>query len=121
MSNGSGPFETLLAALILRVYSSPMNELPCPARPEMVMMLLRTAERGERVLERALEGIGLSPAKLAVSGGLGAGGGGRAVAGGGARGRRVGPGHVGGAGRSGRGGGLPVAGRSRPASQLRQV
>jgi len=52
-----------------------MNELPCPARPEMVMMLLRTAERVERVLERALEGIGLSPAKLAVLGGLAAAGG----------------------------------------------
>jgi MarR family transcriptional regulator, transcriptional regulator for hemolysin len=66
---------TLLAVLILRVYSSHVNELPCPARPEMVMMLLRTAERVERVLERALEGIGLSPAKLAVLGGLASAGG----------------------------------------------
>jgi DNA-binding MarR family transcriptional regulator len=41
----------------------------------MVMMLLRTAERVARVLERALEGIGLSPAKLAVLGGLAAAGG----------------------------------------------
>ncbi len=39
------------------------------------MMLLRTAERVERTLERALEGIGLSPAKLAVLGGLAAAGG----------------------------------------------
>jgi DNA-binding MarR family transcriptional regulator len=39
------------------------------------MMLLRTAERVERMLERALEGIGLSPAKLAVLGGLAAAGG----------------------------------------------
>ena len=69
------PFETHLAVLISRVYSSPMNEVPCPARPEIVMMLLRTAERVERVLERALEGIGLSPAKLAVLGGLAAAGG----------------------------------------------
>ena len=39
------------------------------------MVLLRTAERVERALERALEGVGLSPAKLAVLGGLaGAGG-----------------------------------------------
>jgi MarR family transcriptional regulator for hemolysin len=35
-----------------------------------VMQLLRSAERVERALERALEGIGLSPAKLAVLGGL---------------------------------------------------
>jgi DNA-binding MarR family transcriptional regulator len=41
----------------------------------MVMMLLRTAERVERALERALDGIGLSPAKLAVLGGLTAAGG----------------------------------------------
>jgi DNA-binding MarR family transcriptional regulator len=41
----------------------------------MVMLLLRTAERAERALERALEGIGLSPAKLAVLGGLTAAGG----------------------------------------------
>jgi DNA-binding MarR family transcriptional regulator len=52
-----------------------VNELPCPDRPEVVMMLLRTAERVERALERALEGIGLSPAKLAVLGGLAAAGG----------------------------------------------
>jgi DNA-binding MarR family transcriptional regulator len=35
-----------------------------------VIQLLRTAERVERALERALDGIGLSPAKLAVLGGL---------------------------------------------------
>jgi DNA-binding MarR family transcriptional regulator len=43
------------------------------------MMLLRTAERVERTLERALEGIGLSPAKLAVLGGLAAAGGRRSL------------------------------------------
>jgi DNA-binding MarR family transcriptional regulator len=52
-----------------------VNEVSCPDRPEIVMMLLRTAERVERALERALEGIGLSPAKLAVLGGLAAAGG----------------------------------------------
>ena len=57
-------------------YSSLVNELPCPDRQELVVVLLRTAERVERALERALEGIGLSPAKLAVLGGL-AGAGGR--------------------------------------------
>jgi DNA-binding MarR family transcriptional regulator len=35
-----------------------------------MLQLLRTAERVERSLERALEGIGLSPAKLAVGGRL---------------------------------------------------
>ncbi|HYL05026.1 MAG TPA: MarR family transcriptional regulator [Thermoanaerobaculia bacterium] len=49
--------------------------MSCPERPEVVMMLLRTAERVERALERALEGIALSPAKLAVLGGLAAAGG----------------------------------------------
>jgi DNA-binding MarR family transcriptional regulator len=39
------------------------------------MSLLRTAERAERALERALEGIGLSPAKLSVLGFLTAAGG----------------------------------------------
>jgi DNA-binding MarR family transcriptional regulator len=39
------------------------------------MLLLRAAERVERALERALEGIGLSPAKLAVLSGLAAAGG----------------------------------------------
>jgi DNA-binding MarR family transcriptional regulator len=34
------------------------------------MLVLRTAERVERALERSLEEIGLSPAKLAVLGGL---------------------------------------------------
>ncbi len=34
------------------------------------MLVLRTAERVERTLERSLEEIGLSPAKLAVLGGL---------------------------------------------------
>ena len=57
------------------VYSSLVNEMSCPDRPEIVMMLLRTAERVERALERALEGIALSPAKLAVLGGLAAAGG----------------------------------------------
>jgi DNA-binding MarR family transcriptional regulator len=52
-----------------------VNEMSCPERPEVVMMLLRTAERVERALERALEGIALSPAKLAVLGGLAAAGG----------------------------------------------
>jgi len=57
------------------MYRSLVNELPCPSRPETVILLLRTAERVERALERALEGIGLSPAKLAVLGGLAAAGG----------------------------------------------
>jgi DNA-binding MarR family transcriptional regulator len=52
-----------------------VNEVSCPDRPEVVMMLLRTAERVERALERALESIALSPAKLAVLGGLAAAGG----------------------------------------------
>src|ERR1700687_1995751 len=69
------PSRPPLAALIPRVYSSLVNKVPCPGRPETVMMLLRTAERVERMLERALEGIGLSPAKLAVLGGLAAAGG----------------------------------------------
>jgi len=52
-----------------------MNDL-CPAeRSGIPMLLLRAAERVERALERALEGIGLSPAKLAVLGGLTAAGG----------------------------------------------
>jgi DNA-binding MarR family transcriptional regulator len=36
----------------------------------VVLQLLQSAERVERALERALEAIGLSPAKLAVLGGL---------------------------------------------------
>src|SRR6202158_2319428 len=83
------PSRPPLAALIPRVYSSLVNKVPCPGRPETVMMLLRTAERVERMLERAVEGIGLSPAKLAVLGGLAAGGGGGCPGGGGPAPRRV--------------------------------
>jgi DNA-binding MarR family transcriptional regulator len=52
------------------VYSSPVNEMSCPGggpeSQEVVIQLLRTAERVGRALERALEDLGLSPAKLAV-------------------------------------------------------
>jgi DNA-binding MarR family transcriptional regulator len=47
-----------------------VNDVACRQRTELMLQLLRTAERVERALERALEGIGLSPAKLAVLGGL---------------------------------------------------
>src|ERR1700730_5394740 len=57
-------------------YSSLVNDVvPCLERPGTMLQLLRTAERVERALERALEGIGLSPAKLAVLGGLARAGG----------------------------------------------
>src|SRR5258708_20692796 len=60
-----------LARLIPERYSSLVNDVvPCLGPPGAMMQLLRTAERVERALERALEGIGLSPAKLAVLGGL---------------------------------------------------
>jgi DNA-binding MarR family transcriptional regulator len=52
-----------------------VNELPCAGGAEIVMQLLRTAERVERALERALEEVGLSPAKLAVLGGIARAGG----------------------------------------------
>src|SRR5260370_27380519 len=58
-SGACGASEALLAGLILGVYGSLVNELPCPARPETVIMLLRTAERGDRRLEPAMKGIGL--------------------------------------------------------------
>jgi DNA-binding MarR family transcriptional regulator len=48
------------------VYSSLVNEIRCLGGEEIVVQLLRTAERVERALERALEELGLSPAKLAV-------------------------------------------------------
>src|SRR5260370_10660089 len=64
-SGACGASEALLAGVILGVYGSLVNELPCPARPQTAIMLLRTAQRVERALERALERIGLSPAKLA--------------------------------------------------------
>jgi DNA-binding MarR family transcriptional regulator len=52
-------------------YSSLVNDVvPCLERPGTMMQLLRTAERVERALDRALEAIDLSPAKLAVLGGL---------------------------------------------------
>jgi MarR family transcriptional regulator, transcriptional regulator for hemolysin len=41
-----------------------------PESVEIILQLLRTAERVERALERALDEIGLSPAKLAVLGGI---------------------------------------------------
>lgn len=47
-----------------------VHDAQCPGRPEVVLQLLQSAERVERALERALEAIGLSPAKLAVLGGL---------------------------------------------------
>ena len=57
-------------------YSSLVNDVvPCVERPGTMLQLLRTAERVERALERTLEGIGLSPAKLAVLGGLARAGG----------------------------------------------
>jgi MarR family transcriptional regulator for hemolysin len=56
--------------VIREVYGSLVNEVLCPGGPGLVVQLLRSAERVERALERALEGIGLSPAKLAVLGGL---------------------------------------------------
>jgi DNA-binding MarR family transcriptional regulator len=57
-------------------YSSLVNDvIPCVERPGTMLQLLRTAERVERALERTLEGIGLSPAKLAVLGGLARAGG----------------------------------------------
>jgi DNA-binding MarR family transcriptional regulator len=49
--------------------------MPCPERPEVVMLVLRAADKVERTLERSLEEIGLSPAKLAVLGGLAMAGG----------------------------------------------
>lgn len=64
-----------LAEPAIRVYSSPVNDLPCSGGAETVMHLLRTAERVERALERALEEVGLSPAKLAVLGGIARAGG----------------------------------------------
>src|SRR6202158_6424330 len=70
------PSRPPLAALIPRVYSSLVNKVPCPGRPETVMMLLRTAERVERMLERAVEGICFLPARTAVLGGPARGGGG---------------------------------------------
>jgi DNA-binding MarR family transcriptional regulator len=52
------------------VYSSLVNEVRCLGGQEIVVQLLRTAERVERALERALEALGLSPAKLAVLGAI---------------------------------------------------
>jgi DNA-binding MarR family transcriptional regulator len=56
--------------LFREVYGSLVNEVLSTGKPGLLMQLLRSAERVERALERALDGIGLSPAKLAVLGGL---------------------------------------------------
>lgn len=65
-----------LARVIPEGYGSLVNDvIPCLGSPGTMMQLLRTAERVERALDRALEGIGLSPAKLAVLGGLARAGG----------------------------------------------
>jgi DNA-binding MarR family transcriptional regulator len=52
------------------VYSSPVNELTCPSSPGVTAQLLRTAEKVERALEKALGEIGLSSGKLILLGGL---------------------------------------------------
>jgi DNA-binding MarR family transcriptional regulator len=52
------------------VYSSLVNELTCPASRGVTTQIIRTAERVERALEKALGEIGLSPGKLILLGGL---------------------------------------------------
>jgi DNA-binding MarR family transcriptional regulator len=47
-----------------------VNELGCPAAQGVTSHLVRTAERVERALERALGEVGLSSGKLIVLGGL---------------------------------------------------
>ena len=52
------------------MYCSPVNELACPSTSGVTAQLLRTAEKVERALEKALGEIGLSSGKLILLGGL---------------------------------------------------